>query len=288
MISTGIPFAFQPFQLITLLDMTKIEPNFFLSVMKDLRKLETIFLEKSETEKDAIVSDDDCENVRVIMHLTENLCNFLGLNSFKSHEQVQLIARIQYRLSGKSRDSFGKSYLGFYIEINKLRESIDFFLNEKVFLYLPPNHAEYYDQADLFGIADKFPQANEEITSAGNCYATGNYTASVFHSMRAVEYGLRYIAGKLKVPFPKTYENKQWGELIGAIEGEIKKIIQKPKSAQRDKDLLFYSIAATQFAFIKDAWRNHVMHTRSSYDELQAMSVMLHVKELMRHIAKRK
>jgi hypothetical protein len=44
----------------------------------------------------------------------------------------------------------------------------------------------------------------------------------------------------------------------------------------------FYSQAATHFMFLKDAWRNHVMHIRDvPYDEGIALSVFGHVREFM-------
>jgi hypothetical protein len=103
--------------------------------------------------------------------------------------------------------------------------------------------------------------------------------------MRVAEHGLRALAKRVKVPFPKTFDLKTWDELIRSIEKEIQKIVQKPKTSQRSKDLEFYNTAAAQFRYFKDGWRNHVMHTRTSYDEHQAMSVMIHVQEFMQHLA---
>ena len=48
----------------------------------------------------------------------------------------------------------------------------------------------------------------------------------------------------------------------------------------------FYSQAATHFMFLKDAWRNHVMHARDVlYDERRALSVFTQVKEFMQALA---
>ena len=105
--------------------------------------------------------------------------------------------------------------------------------------------------------------------------------------MRVAEHGLRALAKKVGVPFPKTFDLKTWDELIRSIEQEIQKIILKPKSSQRSKDLEFYNTAAAQFRYFKDGWRNHVMHTRTSYDEPQAISLMAHVREFMQHLATR-
>jgi hypothetical protein len=48
----------------------------------------------------------------------------------------------------------------------------------------------------------------------------------------------------------------------------------------------FCSEAASQFMFLKDAWRNHIMHLSDVYDEGKTLSVFRHVQELMRTLAK--
>jgi hypothetical protein len=57
---------------------------------------------------------------------------------------------------------------------------------------------------------------------------------------------------RLKVPF--EYEN--WLNIIAAINSEIRKIAQLPKSAEKIDSLKLYSQSAKQFTFIKDARTN--------------------------------
>src|SRR5205085_5356579 len=112
-------------------------------------------------------------------------------------------------------------------ELRDLREAVERGLTKKIFMYLPASDAEYYDQEALFGqeVATKFPQANKEIKEAGNCYATGNYTASVFHLMRAVEHGARALVKRLKIrrgtgpdDLPYPVELCDWGTIYGRLE----------------------------------------------------------------------
>lgn len=172
-------------------------------------------------------------------------------------------------------------------ELKELREAAFTDLRERTFLRLDDSAEHHYEKAELFGslVSKKFPKADYDVKEAGNCYATARYTACVFHLMRVVEHGLRGLARNLKVPFPKTLELKEWAELIGDIERGVQKIIQKPKSSKRAKDLQFYNAAAAQLLYFKDGWRNHVMHTRANYDEYQALVVMTHVREFMQHLA---
>jgi len=92
---------------------------------------------------------------------------------------------------------------------------------------------------------------------------------------------LRALAKSVKVPFPKKYDLKTWGTLIDDIEGKIGKMGKKTKSVD------FYSGAASQFRYFKNAWRDFVMHMkeREPYDYYEAARVMEHVRDLMRHIA---
>ncbi len=175
------------------------------------------------------------------------------------------------------------------VELDRLVEVIAGTLSHNKFMMVPENKAEYYGQPKLFGfaVAERFPKANKEITEAGNCYATGNNTACVFHLMRVLEYGLRALAKKLKVRLPRPTEFEEWGKILGGIEKEIDKIEKLPKTRRRQADLEFYHGAAAQFRHFKNAWRNHVMHTQGDYDEYQAMSVMVHVREFTQHLATR-
>src|SRR5258708_1146469 len=65
--------------------------------------------------------------------------------------------------------------------VSQVRLCIDPDLDRRLFFYMPLVHAIYYEQDELFGprVKDRFPEANKEIIAAGNCYATGAYTACV-------------------------------------------------------------------------------------------------------------
>jgi HEPN domain-containing protein len=172
-------------------------------------------------------------------------------------------------------------------ELNELEIAVYADLSRRTFSYLEDTAEPYYEQSELFGstVAKRFPKAAYDIREAGSCYSTGRYTACVFHLMRALEHALRELARRLKVPFPSKFEGKTWGKLIGDIEDEIQKIILKPGTPKRAKDLEFYNSIAAQFRYFKDGWRNHVMHTRGSYDEHQAKRLLVHVEEFMRDLA---
>ena len=154
-----------------------------------------------------------------------------------------------------------------------------------------------------FGIAATvFATAEPSMISASKCYAFDQWDATVFHSMRVLEHGLRWLAGRINAgPFPLTLreplELAQWGNIIDNIQGRINDELgpppkgsgpRPPKTAERDAELSFYSQAAKEFTYFKSAWRNHVMHDRNDpYGKGTAGDVLEHVAAFMKALAAR-
>lgn len=180
-----------------------------------------------------------------------------------------------------------------YFQLEELHKDLQRVLAENKFMMIPAGEAGYYDNPALFGseVAAKFPNANKEIMEAGNCYATGSYTASVFHLMRAVEHGVRALIVTFKIKFKRRPKNgvelKQWGEILVAIHDKITEIEKRKKTRPRDEQLEFLRDAAAQFKYFKDKWRNYVMHTRASYEVSDARKTLHYVEEFMKHLATR-
>lgn len=162
-------------------------------------------------------------------------------------------------------------------------------LRTKLFVFVPPHRASFYESDSLLTIAatQAFPTAVNEIKAAGNCYSVGLYTASVFHSMRAVEIGLRALGNALSVSFPFPIEQAEWHPLIEQIQSRIEEQKKRAKSAEKDTDLQFYSEAAVQFRYFKDGWRIRVAHARATYDEPEALGVVEHARSFFETLATR-
>ena len=47
----------------------------------------------------------------------------------------------------------------------------------------------------------------------------------------------------------------------------------------------FYSEAAVQFTYFKDAWRNYVVHENRIFDEDKALQIFEHVRAFMQSLA---
>lgn len=160
-------------------------------------------------------------------------------------------------------------------------------LNGHTFLAVQADHVSYYEsQEPLFGqeVHEQFPSARYDITEAGKCYALHRFTACVFHLMRALEIGLRVLADRFVVPS----DRQNWHNIIEGIEKKIREISADPNRPTDWKDQQeFFSGAATQFMFVKDAWRNYVAHARDKATEEEAEVIFRSVRAIMQRLATR-
>lgn len=167
-----------------------------------------------------------------------------------------------------------------------LRDRFDDELKGLAFLHLKSGAFEQYgDPFRLWGIAaDNFRSAVYDMEEASKCFALQRFTASVLHSMRVLEAGLRVSAITLGV----TFEEKEWQKILNDLQGELNRreslpSAQKPSNWKDERQ--FYSEAFLEFKYFKDAWRNYAAHGRTSYDEERAEVVRSHVASFMRHLA---
>jgi hypothetical protein len=158
-------------------------------------------------------------------------------------------------------------------------------LNASVYLMIPASERELYEQKTApFGddVATVFPDANRDIAAAGRCLVVDEWTAAVFHLMRVLEHGLRKLATRFNV----TFATDSWHKVIKGIEDGITTLRNKPGLTDADRDdITRCSEMAAEFRHFKDAWRNHVSHSRATYDEREATLIYEHVKSFMQHMA---
>jgi hypothetical protein len=173
--------------------------------------------------------------------------------------------------------------------LTTLRWTIEQELNDKLFLFLDKKEAELFESAEPFGskVTSAFPSANRELQEAAKCIALDKGTASVFHSMRAVESGIRSLANEVG----KTFDVQQWNVILNEIESEIGKMRRNgiPGLSKQDKDekLQFLSRAAAQIGYFKDGWRNYVSHNKRPYDVKEAIGIYEHVGAFMSVLSER-
>jgi hypothetical protein len=149
-------------------------------------------------------------------------------------------------------------------------------LGQRQFMFMPGRDAGWFEHPELFGsqVANAFPSSVDDIREAGSCYATGRYTASVYHAICALEPALKALAMNVRA---KWNLRSTWGQSVGAIEAAIAKIPGREGGRKQ-----FLSEAAAHFRFFKDAWRNDAMHARLKIaKESDAKEILDHVRSFM-------
>jgi len=170
--------------------------------------------------------------------------------------------------------------------INQLRFTIENDLKAQLIYYMTPDESTHYEIDELGGSFSsndaKFPSAVYDMREANSCYAVGRYTASVFHSMRVLEYGLRALAKDVG----EDASRENWQTVVERIEKKIR-ITRESMKKGDDKEMrvTFLSEAAKEFFYLKDGWRNHVSHAKAKYDGPQALSAINDVHAFMTHLS---
>lgn len=144
-----------------------------------------------------------------------------------------------------------------------------------------PEYAPLLSTPNLFGnlVADVFPDGITDIEEAGKCIAFGRGTASVFHSMRVMELGLRKLAKELGVPYAPS-----WESYITQIQARIT-AKHKTKGVKWKRDQPYFTEILGNLVTVKIAWRNPTMHVRRTYSVEEASEVFNAVRGLMQRIA---
>jgi hypothetical protein len=176
--------------------------------------------------------------------------------------------------------------------VDSINRHVNEALRDGAMLFLDPDKASWYSplNPEIAYPNDKpkwesrqidpkvqaaFPSAIGDLVAAGNCYATGNDTASVFHMMRAVEFGLRTLAEAVGAPVAKLpFEYEEWNTLINNVDSTWKASVDTwGKSAELINARQFFKRIVADLHAFKDDVRNIIMHTRGEYDSPGALSV---------------
>ncbi len=174
--------------------------------------------------------------------------------------------------------------LSFSSQITQLAERIEDEFRERLFLSVPPGKADYFKDnppADWSKVQDKFPGVTADIVDAGWCLGIDRSTAAVYHLMRVMEYGVRRLAKRLRLP--PNLEHRPWGDILREARtaiGNMPYVTTKQRN-KRDR----YSEAALHLNSVKDAWRNPTMHSKRRYTEEEAEAIYANVRSFMNHLA---
>jgi hypothetical protein len=255
----------------------------FAVLIEKLTSLETSCAQFSKRGEGGAVVGAVNEDLKVIVESARSFCASVGFEETESTAHI-----LGLRLS--SSDHVNVSHVE--SEARNLRESLIRESWFRVFIVTDKDLAGYVDNEVLFGrdVYESFPSARADIREAGNCLATGCRTATVFHLMRAAEYGLRSLARDRRIQLPKKgliVELATWEEIIKELEHAETAIQGYPRTTAREAQFKFYHGAMMQFRAFKNKFRNCVMHTRDTYDAHQARSAFERVREFMQILASR-
>lgn len=160
-------------------------------------------------------------------------------------------------------------------------------LSSAWFLMIPAERRDNYEQRKApFGdaVATTFANAIPDIGAASRCFALDEWTACVFHLMRALEHGLHALAAKVGLD-PDAMAQENWKNVIDQIEKAIRAMEAAPKTPEKISRIQSLSSAAAQFRYFKDAWRNHASHAKTIYDQHEGERVWTHTKTFMEQMA---
>lgn len=169
--------------------------------------------------------------------------------------------------------------------VNRMQHVLDSLtdeLDEYWFKPLNKTQAELYDSPSAFGeaVADKFPEADLDISEAAKCLALERPLACMFHLMRIMEIGLRGFAGKHQIPV-SDYAN--WGSIIKDLKPVIDAL---PHSSAAEKEAMQQAQEAyAGFQAVKLAWRNGYVHPRTTVSQGKAESVYRYIHAFMGALA---
>jgi hypothetical protein len=166
-------------------------------------------------------------------------------------------------------------------------------LSSNRWVQVDAKYAEYFVNPSPWGPAvhDAFPAARADVIDAGFLLGANMHTASVFHSIRVAEFGLRHIARSLKVRLtnkgkPMPLEHAEWHDVITAIENKVVAVKTLPKGKKKVTDGAYYSQLLTDFGYLREV-RNTVSHARYRYTEKEAQTVFERVRGVMTLVAER-
>jgi len=187
------PWIDNPYRLVSWWDMQKFSAQAFFDIGKFLTHVkrnadDLIAIDGNSRDTPLGEASRDSRVASSQIEFISNNCKAIGLTiSLKAIDRLSDIRRSNGATLGQVMDA-----------VNHLQLTIADEVAEKVFMFLAPERAAYYDQPELFGasVNAKFPTIQFDIVEAGNCYAAGRGTAVVFHLMRIMETGVQTMGTK--------------------------------------------------------------------------------------------
>lgn len=154
-------------------------------------------------------------------------------------------------------------------------------LQARLLFTMPPTHASFFLHETPFGetVQDAFPSAAYDIVEAAKCRALSRWTACVMHLMRVLEVGLRALSQHYGID-----ASQNWNAILNQIESKSREVGKRTHGEDGEK---WAAEAAVHLRFIKNAWRNHAMHSLEKYDEERAVMIFDNTRLFMQHLSQK-
>lgn len=265
---------YSPHRLWSLWEMIDNYAHTFAFLCGALEYLES----RLQQEQRALIPHDDwcCKIGRDYMEIAKPMLGAVGMTAV-----IPEIQRIERSLDIAPQSVIGTDSLKHAIK--HLNNRIKDDLKEIKFLYVSPTNRDLYESKNLFGdiVTAKFAKAAEDIENAGKCLALGQTTASVFHLMRVMEYGVQLLGKRFKVKI--NVRTETWYQIQVHVDNAISALPNKTPHQKARKAK--YASASALLSNVRIAWRNDVMHPKATYQSEEAREVFNAVKGFMRHLA---
>lgn len=270
------PF-FAPEKPWSLWNMLRIGSGLF-ALTRSLHRMSIGLEQWTGKDADAGIVAETRTAFREAMDVVDAECTGLGLDA--SVKQAQ-------RIRGMLEAAPDAELETFSAPVKELINRIEDELGGRAFFYMPMDKAKYYDDPHPLGdaVAKRFPALAEDADEAGKCFASGRYTACVFHLMRAMERLVQVFAEKLGLSERTIhFRLREWGRILGAAKRKIDALPQKTTRSKRRREA--YSEAWAFLDRVREAWRNTTMHPKETYTEEEAKDIFAAVRAFATRLAK--
>jgi hypothetical protein len=267
----------------SLLNMLELEANPFLGAFTKLRQI-IVLSERLQDKTQPMLEDGR----RVLSDHLDSL--ILEIQKIGSRSALASAGRLRSRIADPN-DSI--TYSDIYGGLLDIESRFADHLNDIKLFVLNEGEASLFQPADaLLSVPDRpvegfsmaYPNAAFEIEEASKCIALGRHTASAFHSMRALECGIRAVCALLEIPDATKPSEKNWGVILKAVKSAIDekwpKDTRLPGTAGSSLESLYATLDA-----VKNPWRNATMHVETIYAPHEATHILRCVAVFMLSLA---
>lgn len=163
-------------------------------------------------------------------------------------------------------------------QCNQLAHIVADELESRTVLMLDHESSRYLEKsASSFGVNvdQAFPDSTQDIRDAGRCIAYDLWTASVMHLMRACEAAIKSLGVKYGMS-----PNTDWNNVVQQLPGKLERV-----GGKNSPERTWAVETGMHFNFIRDGFRNHVMHGSRYFGEEEARSIYANTRAFMQRVA---